>query len=70
MNRLLTTLLMVSLLLVPAIAPAQQTAEKSATYAVDTGDAWIDTCEREGMKARSWGETKFRSRRFTHDEGC
>lgn len=43
MNRLLTTLLLLSLLLVPAIAPAQQTAEKSATYAVDTGDAWIDT---------------------------
>jgi len=42
MSRLLLFLLLF-LLLVPAFALAQQTAEKSATYAVHTGDAWVDT---------------------------
>lgn len=35
--------LLLSLLLAPAIVLAQQTAERSATYEVDTGDAWVDT---------------------------
>ena len=43
MSRLLNMLLLLSVLLVPAITLAQQTAEKSATYAVATGDAWTDT---------------------------
>lgn len=43
MSRLLKMLLLLSVLLVPAITLAQQTAEKSATYAVATGDAWTDT---------------------------
>ncbi|WMJ67612.1 hypothetical protein [Stenotrophomonas sp. 24(2023)] len=34
--------LLLSLLLVPALAPAQQTAERSDAYQVDTGDAWLD----------------------------
>ncbi|WP_303637685.1 MULTISPECIES: hypothetical protein [Stenotrophomonas] len=34
--------LLLSLLLAPAIALAQQTAERSAAYEVNTGDAWID----------------------------
>ncbi len=43
MSRLLTLLLLLSALLVPTITLAQQTAEKSATYTVQTGDAWVDT---------------------------
>lgn len=35
--------LLLSLLLAPATVLAQQTAERSATYEVDTGDAWVDT---------------------------
>lgn len=35
--------LTLSLLLVPAIALAQQTAEKSAAYQVRTGNSWVDT---------------------------
>lgn len=34
--------LAVLLLLMPRMAAAEQTAEKSAAYAVDTGDAWVD----------------------------
>ncbi len=43
MSRLLTLLLLLSALLVPTITLAQQTAEKSASYTVQTGDAWVDT---------------------------
>ena len=35
--------LTLSLLLVPAIALAQQTAEKSAVYQARTGNSWVDT---------------------------
>lgn len=41
MNPRLRTLLL-SLLLAPATVLAQQTAERSATYEVDTGDGWVD----------------------------
>ncbi len=34
--------LMLFLLLAPATVLAQQTAERSATYEVDTGDSWVD----------------------------
>ncbi|WP_336331322.1 hypothetical protein [Stenotrophomonas maltophilia group sp. Smal12] len=41
MNHRLRALLL-SLLLVPAAVLAQQTAERSADYTVETGDRWID----------------------------
>ena len=41
MNHRLRALLL-SLLLVPATVLAQQTAERSADYTVETGDRWID----------------------------
>lgn len=34
--------LLLSLLLVPATVLAQQTAERSAAYEVETGDSWVD----------------------------
>jgi len=46
MNTRLLTLLML-LLLAPATGLAQQTAERSAAYEVDTGDRWIDAQLRD-----------------------
>ncbi|HEL5400871.1 TPA: hypothetical protein UOJ25_000965 [Stenotrophomonas maltophilia] len=34
--------LLLSLLLAPATVLAQQTAERSAGYTVETGDRWVD----------------------------
>lgn len=41
--RTLRSMLLGLLLLLPLAATAQQTAEKSEAYVVDTGDAWVDT---------------------------
>lgn len=39
---ILRALLVLMLLALPLVASAQQTAEKSEAYVVDTGDAWVD----------------------------
>ena len=39
--------LMLSLLLAPATVLAQQTAERSSAYEVDTGDSWVDAQLRD-----------------------